>query len=253
MFSAQGVESSAGEDGTPPSRPLAPPRDKGTAESEYDAKVSASIDVLRKCAAPDARPTSRAATEALSFLANAGVRPEAWAPVLCARPWRLVFVARPGELKAAAADARGCARPSDLTDAPPGRFLAWDGLQTFTADRELESSRRFLRGAGAVTFCGSYELRNRRMLINFHTLRVALIFGFLNLRFDLREGRGLRAFVERWLRPRGAEGARKPFRKKPNVYVWCYADAHICIAQVASGSIGVWAAAGGSDPEKRST
>ena len=90
------------------------------------------------------------------------------------------------------------------------------------------------------------------MLINFHTLRVA--FGFLDLSFDLREGRSLRDIVERWVRPRGAESARKPFKKRPNVYSWCYADADICVAQGSSGSVAVWAAAGGgSDPEGGST
>ena len=54
---------------------------------------------------------------------------------------------------------------------------------------------------------------------------------------DVREGKGIRALVER---VRGGRKGGKGFQKRPNVYSWCYADDEICVARGSSGLTAVW-------------
>lgn len=226
-----------------------PLRHAATATLRMAAKdsIDGPVDVLRRCGANcDDRPTPEQATEALALVANAGVRPPAWLPVLSAGSWRPIFSATPDALKAAAADGRAVPRPPGVANARPGRMyfpssVVWAGCtqtQSFTADGQLENTLRLWRGVLSFSFCGAFDLTGRRMSIRFETLRVALLFGWIRLNLDIREGRGLRAFIERWLRPRGTNQKKK----RPNTYAWCYADESLCVAAGSSGSVAVWEA-----------
>ena len=227
-------------------RPAADPRtDPRTTISACAASIDSPLALLRQCAAPLAeRPTPAEATQALALVANAGVHPNEWAPVLSSSRWRPIFSAKPGSLKAAAADGRASPRPPGLANAPPGRFFHVEAAQTFGTDGRVEDAFRLLWGAVRLSLVGAYELNGRRMTLKFDTLRVALLFGLLRFRLDIRDGGRLRSFVERRVRPRGAEG--QPFRKRPTVYSWCFADDGLCVAQVSApgraGSVAVWAA-----------
>ena len=184
----------------------------------------------------DERPTLSEATRALSVAANAGVHPASWPTALSANTWRAVFSAKPDAMKAVAS--------GESADAPVGRFLTLDAEQTFTADGRVDNSVGLLWGAIWLAFCGTYTVSGRAMTIVFEKLRVSLMWGLVRFTLDIHEGRGLRAFIERWVRPaspRPASGS-KPWRKRPNIYRWCYADGGLCIAQGSSGSVAVWTA-----------
>lgn len=225
------------------------PRISSTNAVACAASIGAPLEVLRQCAAPSAeRPTPAEATQALALVANAGVHPDDWASALSASRWRPVFSAKPDSLKAAAADGRSVPRPPELSGAPPGRFLSVDAAQTFGADGRLENGFRLLWGAVRLSLFGVYELSGRRMTITFDTLRVALLFGLLRFRLDIRDGSRLRQFIERRVRPRAARAKDKPFRKRPNVYSWCFADGGLCVAQGSSGSVALWAAVSDRQP-----
>ena len=227
-------------------RPATRPRTTPCAASSIDAP----LHVLRQsCATPAAeRPTPAEATQALALVANAGVHPDDWSSALSASRWRPVFSAKPDSLKAAAADGRGVPRPQELADASPGRFLNVDAAQTFGSDGRLENTFRLLWGVVCLHLFGVYEMSGRRMTIAFDTLRITLLFGLLRFRLDIRDGSRLRSFIERRVRPRGARAKAKdkdePFRKRPNVYSWCFADGGLCVAQGSSGSVALWGAVG---------
>jgi hypothetical protein len=166
--------------------------------------------------------------------------------MLSASSWRPVFSAKPDALKAAAADSRGVSRPDAVADSGPGRFLKFDAAQTFSSDGRVTNAFRLARGVVSLSFDGAFDMSGRRMTICFESLRVALLFGLIRFTLNIREGRGLRAFIERWVRPRGARtsaaAGAQPFQKRPNVYAWCYADRSLCVAQGSSGAVAVWAA-----------
>lgn len=198
------------------------------------------LTALRRCgASPPSTPQQ--ATEALAIVANAGVHPPEWLPVLTGKEWRPLFSANPDALKAAAADARNVPRPPGVADAKPGRMLKVDAMQSFTADGKVVNRIRLLRGFVSLSFCGDFDMQGRRMSIRFELLRVALIFGWIRFAVDIREGRGLRALLERWVRPRAAATTRR-YKKRANVYAWCYADETLCVAAGSSGSVAVWEA-----------
>jgi len=221
-------------------RPAAPMR------ASASASIDTHIEVLRQCAiVPLRHQEACQATQALAHVANAGVHPDDWVAVLSARRWRPVFSATNNALKAAAADARAVPRPPALIDAMPGRFISIAAEQTFTANGRIENSFRLLMGALRVSFFGRYTMSGRRMAIAFETLRIRLLFGLLRLSLDVRDGSRLRTFIDRWMRPRGVHKAGRPYKKRPNVYAWCYADAGLCVAQGSSGSVAVWVADGG--------
>jgi len=112
-----------------------------------------------------------------------------------------------------------------------GRFLTFDADQRFEADgQQVVSNVRLLGGLLRFAFCGTYDLRGRRMQLTFETLRVRLL-GFIRFSLDMREGRGVRSVIERRL------------RGMPNEYRWCFADDGLCVAQGTSGSVAAWVAA----------
>ena len=222
----------------PQLRQAAPLRALSPRASAAASAIDDQLEILRQCTS-SARPALPQATQALAIASNAGVHPENWTAALSGKQWKPVFSAKPGALKAAAADARGIPRPPAVAAASPGRFLNVDAQQTFSADGGMENSLRFLWGAVRFSFCGLYEMSGRRMTITFETLRIRLLFGLLQLSLDLRDGSRLRNFVER--RVRGTTSEKKA---RPNVFNWCYADDGLCIAQGSSGSVAVWAATG---------
>ena len=201
-----------------------------------DASIQSHLEVLRRCAraATAERPEPSEATLALARVANAGVHPDAWLPALCDGGWRPVFSAKPEALKAAAAREKAPAAAADEMAmasneaAGPlvscGRFLTVDAEQRFTKDGQVENTVRLLFGALRLSFCGPFEMNGRRMGITFEALRVTL-FGLLRFTIDIREGRGVRSLIERWLRGMRRSGKKsQELKKRPNEYRWCYAD-----------------------------
>ena len=210
------------------------------------ASIAAQLSVLRRCAASDrgARPSLGDATVALSRVANAGVHPPSWEPALCEKNWRPIFSAKPDALKAAAAAeeliTQGCDDAARLPSSV-GRYLTLSAQQRFTSNGQVANTVRLLWGTIGLTFSGSFTMSGRRMEITLETLRVK-IFGFLRFTLDIREGRGLRTFIEKRLRGMRRSTNSKQRTKRPNEYRWCFADDTLCVAQGTSGSVAVWAA-----------
>lgn len=129
-------------------------------------QIASHLDVLRRVGgAKSVRPELARATLALARVANAGVHPPAWAPALCGRVWRPVFVAEPKALKQAAAaevlQREGAGFPVEAVSSEQGHFLERDAQLCFAAGGHVESTRRLLGGAVRLAWLGTYEMRGR--------------------------------------------------------------------------------------------
>ena len=92
-------------------------------------------------------------------------------------------------------------------------------------------------GAFQFALTGSYTLKGRIMKLELEQLQVKL-FSLSLPSLDIREGRGVRIWIERLVR--GGKKNTKEFEKRPNTYSWCYADDRVCVAQGSSGSVAMW-------------
>lgn len=220
--------------------------------------VASCVDVLTRAAATTAsRPGAQEVTVALAELSNAGEHPESWADALArGEPWRPVFSAKPGALMAVRRE-DGTWRGRDVlsvSNAPLGRYLTVPGGQSFRwtvpgaprrlntvpggpclDDGDFDNTVRLFRGALKLRFSGSFSMSGRRMTLALETLSVRLLWFARLPKIDIREGRGVRGLFQRLRAERTADG----FKKRPNVYNWCFADENICIAQGSSG-VALW-------------
>ena len=119
-------------------------------------------------------------------------------------------------------------------DADEGRFLSVKAEQEFRRDGSFTNAIRLL-GLKFV-FAGTYALQGSATTLVIERLRLKIL-GVPLPSIDVREGKGIRALVER---VRGGRKGGKGFQKRPNVYSWCYADDEICVARGSSGSTAVW-------------
>ena len=169
--------------------------------------LSPQASVLHRCGSATP-PSAAEATAALRAIVN--TRQDDWAPLLDTR-WRPVFSVKP--------------------DADEGRLLRVKAEQTFRSDGSFTNAIRLL-GLKFV-FAGTYALQGSATTLVIERLRLKIL-GVPSPAIDVREGKGIRALVER------VRGRRKDGSKRPNVYSWCYADDAICVARGSSGSVAVW-------------
>ena len=174
---------------------------------QFCTALSPHASVLHRCGSKTP-PSAAEATAALREIVN--TRQDDWAPLYDTR-WRPVFSLKP--------------------DAEEGRFLTVRAEQEFRRDGSFTNAIRLL-GLKFV-FAGTYELKGTATTLVIERLRLRIL-GVPLPSIDIREGRGIRALVER------VRGRRKDGSKRPNVYSWCYADDEICVARGSSGSTAVW-------------
>ena len=105
--------------------------------------------------------------------------------------------------------------------------------QEFRRDGSFTNAIRLL-GLKFV-FAGTYALQGSATTLVIERLRLKIL-GVPLPSIDVREGKGIRALVERVGGRKGGKG----FQKRPNVYSWCYANDEVCVARGSSGSTAVW-------------
>ena len=171
--------------------------------------LSPHASVLHRCGSKTP-PSAAEATAALREIVNS--RQDDWAPLFNTR-WRPVFSLKP--------------------DAEEGRFLTVKAEQQFRRDGSFANAIGLFRGALNFIFKGTYTLTGASTTLTIERLRLKIL-GVPLPSIDVREGKGIRALVER------VRGRRKDGSKRPNVYSWCYADDEICVARGSSGSTAVW-------------
>ena len=171
--------------------------------------LSPHASVLHRCGSATP-PSAAEATRALREIVNA--RQDDWAPLYDTR-WRPVFSVKP--------------------DADEGRFLTVKAEQEFKRDGSFTNAIGLFRGALKFQFQGNYALKGSATTLVIERLRLRVL-GVPLPSIDVREGRGIRALVER------VRGRRSDGSKRPNVYSWCYADDEVCVARGSSGSTAVW-------------
>ena len=169
--------------------------------------LSPQASLLKQCGSATP-PSAAEATAALRAIVN--TRQDDWDPLLDTR-WRPVFSVKP--------------------DADEGRFLTVRAEQEFRRDGSFTNAIRLL-GLKFV-FAGTYALKGSATTLVIERLRLRVL-GVPLPSIDVREGKGIRALVER------VRGRRKDGSKRPNVYSWCYADDETCVARGSSGSVAVW-------------
>ena len=125
-------------------------------------------------------------------------------------------------------------------DADEGRFLSVKAEQEFKRDGSFTNAIRLL--GLKFSFQGTYAWKGSATTLVIERLRLRIL-GVPLPSIDVREGKGIRALVERI---RGGRKGGKGFQKRPNVYNWCYADGEICVARGTSGSTAVWVRASSS-------
>ena len=167
--------------------------------------------VLKRCGSATP-PSAAEATSALREIV-AAPRQDDWAPLYDTR-WRPVFSLKP--------------------DADEGRFLTVKAEQEFRRDGSFTNAIRLL-GIN-FSFQGNYVWKGSATTLAIERLRLRVL-GVPLPSIDVREGKGIRALVER---VRGGRKGGEGFQKRPNVYSWCYADDEICVARGSSGSVAVW-------------
>ena len=175
--------------------------------------LSPHASVLHRCGSKTP-PTAAEATAALRAIVDEQ-RQDDWAPLIDTR-WRPVFSLKP--------------------DADEGRFLSVRAEQAFRSDGSFSNAVGLFRGALKFIFKGTYALKGSATTLVIERLRLRIL-GVPLPSIDVREGKGIRALVER---VRGGRKGGKGFQKRPNVYSWCYADDAICVARGSSGSVAVW-------------
>ena len=175
--------------------------------------LSPHASVLKRCGSATP-PSAAEATQALRAIVE-GKRQDDWDPLLDTR-WRPVFSLKP--------------------DADEGRLLSVRAEQTFRSDGSFSNAVGLFRGALKFKFQGTFALKGSATTLVIERLRLRIL-GVPLPSIDVREGKGIRALVER---VRGGRKGGKGFQKRPNVYSWCYADDGICVARGSSGSIAVW-------------
>ena len=178
--------------------------------------LSPHAGVLHRCGSKTP-PSAAEATAALRAIVDE-TRQDDWDPLLDTR-WRPVFSVKP--------------------DAEEGRFLTVKAEQQFRRDGSFTNAIRLL-GLKFV-FAGTYALKGSTTTLVIERLRLRIL-GVPLPSIDVREGKGIRALVER---VRGGRKGGKGFQKRPNVYSWCYADGDVCVARGSSGSTAVWVRADG--------
>jgi hypothetical protein len=183
---------------------------------QFCTALSPQASLLKQCGSATP-PSAAEATAALREIVN--TRQDDWAPLLDRR-WRPVFSLKP--------------------DAEEGRFLTVKAEQEFKRDGSCTNAIR-LFGLKFV-FAGTYALTGSATTLVIERLRLRIL-GVPLPSIDVREGKGIRALVER---VRGGRKGGKGFQKRPNVYNWCYADGEICVARGTSGSTAVWVRASSS-------
>ena len=169
--------------------------------------LSPHASVLHRCGSKTP-PSAAEATAALREIVSS--RQDDWAPLFNTR-WRPVFSLKP--------------------DADEGRFLTVKAEQAFKRDGSFTNAIRLL--GITFTFGGNYAWKGSATTLVIERLRLRIL-GVPFPAIDVREGKGIRALVER------VRGRRKDGSKRPNVYSWCYADGEICVARGSSGSTAVW-------------
>ncbi len=169
--------------------------------------LSPHASVLHRCGS-ETPPSAAEATAALREIVNS--RQDNWDPLFDKR-WRPVFSLKP--------------------DAEEGRFLTVRAEQEFRNDGSFTNAIRLL-GIKFI-FGGTYAWKGSATTLVIERLRLKIL-GVPLPSIDVREGKGIRALVER------VRGRRKDGSKRPNVYSWCYADDEICVARGSSGSTAVW-------------
>ena len=180
---------------------------------QFCTALSPHASVLHRCGSKTP-PSAAEATAALRAIVNS--RQDDWEPLLDTR-WRPVFSLKP--------------------DADEGRFLTVKAEQCFKRDGSFTNAIRLL-GLKFV-FAGTYALKGSATTLTIERLRLRVL-GLPLPSIDVREGKGIRALVER------VRGRRKDGSKRPNVYSWCYADDDVCVARGSSGSVAVWVRASSS-------
>ena len=169
--------------------------------------LSPQASVLYRCGSATP-PSAAEATAALRAIVN--TRQDDWTPLLDRR-WRPVFSVKP--------------------DADKGRFLTVKAEQEFKRDGSFTNAIRLL--GITFRFQGNYVWKGSATTLVIKRL-IVRVLGVPLPSIDVREGKGIRALVER------VRGRRKDGSKRPNVYSWCYADDAICVARGSSGSTAVW-------------
>ena len=175
--------------------------------------LSPHAGVLHRCGSKTP-PSAAEATQALRAIVDEQ-RQDDWAPLLDKR-WRPVFSLKP--------------------DADEGRLLSVRAEQQFRSDGSFSNAVGLFRGALKFRFQGTYAWKGSATTLVIERLRLKIL-GVPLPSIDVREGKGIRALVER---VRGGRKGGKGFQKRPNVYSWCYADDEICVARGSSGSVAVW-------------
>ena len=176
---------------------------------QFCTALSPHASVLHRCGSKTP-PSAAEATAALRAIVNC--RQDVWDPLLDTR-WRPVFSLKP--------------------DADEGRFLTVRAEQQFKRDGSFSNAVGLFRGALKFNFKGTFALKGSATTLVIERLRLRIL-GVPFPAIDVREGKGIRALVER------VRGRRKDGSKRPNVYSWCYADDEICVARGTSGSTAVW-------------
>ncbi len=180
---------------------------------QFCTALSPHASVLKQCGSATP-PSAAEATQALRAIV-AEERQDDWAPLFDKR-WRPVFSVKP--------------------DADMGRLLSVRAEQTFRSDGSFSNAVGLFRGALKFIFKGTYALKGSATTLVIERLRLRIL-GVPLPSIDVREGKGIRALVER---VRGGRKGGKGFQKRPNVYSWCYADGDVCVARGSSGSTAVW-------------
>ena len=179
---------------------------------QFCTALSPQASLLKQCGSATP-PSAAEATAALRAIVNS--RQDDWSPLLDTR-WRPVFSLKSG--------------------ADEGRFLTVKAEQEFRSDGSFSNAVGLFRGALKFIFKGTYAWKGSATTLVIERLRLKIL-GVPLPSIDVREGKGIRALVER---VRGGRKGGKGFQKRPNVYSWCYADEEICVARGSSGSIAVW-------------
>ena len=182
---------------------------------QFCTALSPHASVLHRCGSATP-PSAAEATRALRAIVDEQ-RQDDWDPLLdtC---WRPVFSVKSG--------------------ADEGRFLTVRAEQQFKRDGSFSNAVGLFRGALKFNFKGTFALKGSATTLVIERLRLRIL-GVPFPAIDVREGKGIRALVER------VRGRRKDGSKRPNVYSWCYADGDVCVARGSSGSTAVWVRADG--------
>ena len=217
--------------------------------NDYPLGLSIAMLKPQEAGGPSQEAGPMALTKALADVQNAGIHPDSWVDVLeRGSPWLTTLSAKPQALQASRLEGYEAALAAD-PKLVARRFSKGMGSQSFTrnsspdsdSDGTIVNSIALLLGAVKFSFSGTFTVSGRQMSLFFDTLTVRFLW-FLKLKLDVREGRGIRNVIERVAR--GGRKSRnadsKKFKKRPNVYSWCFADDTICIAQGTSGSCALW-------------